>query len=212
MTLKKKLGIIIPVLSAVVCVALCGLLWWRMTRPQRIEVPVPGLSWGMTVAEVEEVLANAGIETSTGMTNGHQKKMTISLNEEEVNKLGFDSVGSLPFSFREHEPVVLEFDELGSIYRLTQVRILVEVPEGKGVTTMATEKVVVKALNGLYGPKHEMGCWLIIADELEGHPMDLSYSPHVLAWYHGVLGGEARLVYDGFRYVEALHNGTYPAK
>ena len=207
---KKKLSIIATSVSALVCVALVALVWWRMVRPQRVEIPVPGISWGMTIGEVETVLKAAGIEVEAGPTNGFQNKQTIALDEEEVNKLGFDGVGSLPLSFREHEPVVLEFEEVGYAYRLTEVRILVEVPEGKGVTSMATEKEVTKVLCSLYGPKHEMGGWIIIADELEGHPMNLAYSPILLAWYHDVSGGEARLVYMDCEYVTALHNGAYP--
>ena len=212
MTKKKKLGILATALSLVVCVALCGLLWWEMTKPERIEIPVPGLSWGMSAAEVEALLADAGLENAKVQHNGGMEDVySVTLNAEEVQKLGFAKVGSLPVSYRENKPLRLEFERVAGLHRLTEVTVMVEVPVGDGLSSLNVEKAVDKALNALYGPKHEMGGWIIFADVLKDHPMMYAYSPWVFAQNYDTSVGEARLVYDAKEYVNAIYNGAYPA-
>ena len=225
MTLKKKLGIIATTLSVVVCVALVALLWWKMTKPERIEIPIPGLSWGMSAEEVVAVMEEAGIEDTkvggiteipdTGIQFG-----TMKLSAEEVKQLGAEEVLGLSYSSRNSYAVMLRFangadDTYGSVLdstlRLTQVEIWVEVPEG---TSFMINRRLNNTLDSAYGKPEQPGKWRIVGDEVKNVTMDgrdasRTVSPYAQISQDGCGLGEAVLVYNGSGYVRLLYGGHY---
>ena len=226
MTKKKKLGILATALSLVVCVVLGGLLWWEMTKPERIEIPVPGLSWGMSAAEVEAVLADAGLENAKVggiMTQSADVEIGgISLTAEEMQKLGVTEILGLPITSQKRECVWLRFVESygstkydaasGDAMRLVQVEFWIEVPEG---TSLEVNKQVNAALDKAYGkPDGPPGYWEIVGDEVKnikvnGNSYGSYYSPDVHFSQKDCGVGEAVVVYCGAGYVEYLYGGFY---
>ena len=227
MTKKKKLGILATALSLVVCVALGGLLWWEMNKPERIEIPVPGLSWGMSAAEVEAVLADAGIENAkvNGITELDFEDVrfgSIKLSAEEVQKLGAEKILGLPFSSQRSYSALLRF--AGStesseqyrkgdgILRLAQVELWVEVPEG---SSYKAKEEITAILTRAYGQETLPGCWEIVGDDVKGlvingMQMEHNASPDVRFSQKDCGIGEVKLVYEGAGYVQYLHGGAFP--
>ena len=223
--MKKKLGILATALSLVVCIALCGLLWWEMTKPERIEIPIPGLSWGMSADEVIAVLEDAGIEdakvggiteiTATGIQFG-----TMRLSAEEVKLLGAKNVLGLSYSSRNTYAVLLRFANssddtyesvLDSTLRLTQVEIWVEVPAG---TSLKIKETLSGKLDRAYGKPELPGRWQVVGDEaknvtMDGRDASRMVSPYVMINQNDCGLGEAVLVYNGSGYVRLLYGGIY---
>ena len=229
MTKKKKLGILATALSLVVCVVLGGLLWWEMTKPERIEIPVPGLSWGMSADEVSEALKSRGVEHSGKVSvmsgDGFVEFGTMTLSAEQVQQLGMSDVVGISVSSNEHDPIVLRFVSpfwgRGSnkhagdgVMRLIQVEICVEVEEG---SSLEVNKQVNAALDKAYRKADMPGYWEIIGDEVKnikvnGNSYGSYYSPDVHFSQKDCGIGEAVVVYCGAGYVEYLHGGTYTVK
>ena len=226
MTKKKKLSVIAVSVSAVVCVALAALLWWKMTRPERIEIPIPGLSWGMSAEEVSVVLEEAGVHdvsVSGVVSMGVEdvKFGAMKLSAEELKLLGAEDVLGLSFSTRNTYAVMLRFagsyanrnyNSVGDgTLRLTQVEFWVEVPEG---TSLMINRTLNNKLNSAYGKPDIPGWWTIIGDEARNVTMDgekASYfvSPHVQISQKDCYVCESVLVYNGAGYVQLLHGGYY---
>ena len=207
MTKKKMLGIAVSGVCAVVCIVLCVLLWRKMTMPQRIESPITQLRWGMTSIEAEAALRKAGVDVNVPTEDGPYGSRSVGLRAEDLAVLGFDGIGSLPLA-DEFQPVVLEFYE----NRLTGMRMVLRVPEGSGMTSVAKEKAVTKVLDSLYGPAYETGDWVIFTDAMKAPGAQWDYfPPNVRAGYYvDVDVGEVMLYYNAQSYVKAT--GGTPAK
>ncbi len=205
---NKKLRIVASALSLVICVAACVLLWWEMSRPQRVEVPVPGLSWGMTDLEAEMALQKAGLNTSIASGDGAYGTKSYGLRAEDLAVLGFDGIGTLTASSEEFKPVVLEFtSHADGYFRLTGVRIVAEVPGGSGMSSMEVKQAVEQVMKSLYGSKTVVDTWYIAPGLLASFGTQKGLPPDVWTDYSGTRVGEVKLEYRGLSYVLSLYGG-----
>ena len=204
MTKKKKLGILVAALSLVVCV----LLWWEMNRPQQVEVPVPGLSWGMTDLEAEKALQKAGLDVSIASGDGLYGSKSLGLRAEDMAVLGFDGIGTLSISSEEFNPVWLEFtSHVDGYFRLTGVRVVAEVPGGAEMSSMEIKQAVDQVMKSLYGSKTDWGTWCVAPGVLASLGIQKGVMTDVWTDYSDTRIGEVKLEYRGQGYVGSLYGG-----
>lgn len=216
MSWKKKLGIIIPAICAVVAIVLGAMLYKEWTTPDIIEAPFTKLEWGMTLDEAYEVLEEVGIEkvARQGTDNFRCDRELWTLTPEQAELLGYTNPGDLALSDNEYYPVYVGFASAnrGGIIRLVSVAVMVEVDASQAVTSLAKVEYAEKKLEETYGavePPFER-YWRYAPDDATNE--ELRYHPHLHATLSGRTGPkEMLLVYDGSGYSALKYGGDYYA-
>jgi len=205
--MKRKLGVAVAAVCVTVCAVLCVLVWRKMTVPQRIEAPIPGLRWGMTTAEANAALQKVGLESNITFKNSLYDTKSVGLEADELALLGFDGIEDLKLSDHEFSPVMLEFRS----DRLVEIRMVLRVADEEAVSSLELEKTVTKVMESLYGSKNELGLWVIFPDDAKLPEGEFAYyPPNVRAAYHDVQTGDVKLYYNAEGYVSVT--GGTPAE